>query len=187
MPTSTPPGPLKRGEGQDHGTAEPGGHALGRSRGGLATKNHLACEQRQMPMSVVVTAGQRGDAPQFEPVMERIRVVAYGRSGPARTRPERVRADKAYSSKRIRSYPRRRTVPESADRCATPSARGSAGVVRPALTGPTTAPVTRSSAGSTSSNTTGRRPHAKTNSPFATRPPTRSLPPTNSFDYPNTP
>src|SRR5437016_3434066 len=40
---------------------EPGDHALGRSRGGLTTKVHLACEQGQKPLSMLLTAGQRGD------------------------------------------------------------------------------------------------------------------------------
>lgn len=44
--------------------AEPNDHGLGRSRGGFTTKLHLAVEQRQKPMSIVVTAGQRGDSPQ---------------------------------------------------------------------------------------------------------------------------
>ncbi|MFE3141002.1 hypothetical protein [Streptomyces scopuliridis] len=52
----------------------PGDHGLGRSRGGLATKVHLAVEQGQKLASIVITAGQRGDSPQFEPVLERIRV-----------------------------------------------------------------------------------------------------------------
>jgi hypothetical protein len=34
-------------------------HGLGRSRGGLTTKVHLACEQGQKPLSIVITAGQR--------------------------------------------------------------------------------------------------------------------------------
>ncbi len=42
---------------------EPADHALGRSRGGLTTKVHLACEQGQKPLSVVLTAGQRGRQP----------------------------------------------------------------------------------------------------------------------------
>jgi hypothetical protein len=44
-------------------------HGLGRSRGGLTTKVHLACEQGQKPLSIVITAGQRGDSPQFVPVL----------------------------------------------------------------------------------------------------------------------
>lgn len=49
---------------------EPADHGLGRSGGGLTSKIHLAVEQGQKPPSVVITAGQRGDSPQFEPVLE---------------------------------------------------------------------------------------------------------------------
>ncbi|UJV38577.1 IS5/IS1182 family transposase [Streptomyces sp. AMCC400023] len=49
---------------------EPHDHGLGRSRGGFTTKLHLAVEQSQKPMSIVLTAGQRGDSPQFEPVLK---------------------------------------------------------------------------------------------------------------------
>jgi hypothetical protein len=34
---------------------EPDDHALGRSRGGLSTKLHLACEQGYKPLAVVLT------------------------------------------------------------------------------------------------------------------------------------
>nr|WP_234347962.1 transposase [Streptomyces rimosus] len=73
---------------------EPGDHGLGRSRGGFTTKLHLAVEQGQKPMSMVVTAGQHGDSPQFEPVLEKVRVPRLGPGRP-RVRPRRVRADKA--------------------------------------------------------------------------------------------
>jgi hypothetical protein len=33
---------------------------------------HLACEQGQKPLSVVITAGQGGDSPQFKAVLDRI-------------------------------------------------------------------------------------------------------------------
>ena len=98
--------------------AEPDDHGLGRSRGGLATKIHLACEQRQKPLAIVVTAGQRGDSPQFATVLGRIRVPRPG-GGHPRTRPDRVLADKAYGSRANRAYLRRRkiacTIPEKAD------------------------------------------------------------------------
>ncbi|MFE0381805.1 IS5 family transposase [Streptomyces inhibens] len=97
---------------------EPDDHGLGRSRGGLTTKLHLAVEQRQKPMSIVITAGQRGDSPQFEAVLDGIRVPRLG-SGRPRTRPRRVRADKAYASRKTRAYLRRRgircTIPDKAD------------------------------------------------------------------------
>ncbi|GHB11769.1 hypothetical protein GCM10010305_63070 [Streptomyces termitum] len=77
---------------------EPGDHALGRSRGGFTTKLHLAVEQGQQPLSIVLTAGQCGDSPQFEPVLEKVRVPRIGPGRP-RVRPNRVRADKAYASR----------------------------------------------------------------------------------------
>ncbi|MEV4579505.1 IS5 family transposase [Nonomuraea jabiensis] len=63
---SEPPGDVR---------SKPADHALGRSRGGLSTKPHLACEQGQRLLAVVLTAGQRGDAPQFPAVMAAIRVL----------------------------------------------------------------------------------------------------------------
>ncbi|MFC4870044.1 IS5 family transposase, partial [Streptomonospora arabica] len=109
---------------------EPGDHALGRSRGGWGTKLHLACEQGRKPLAVVVGAGQGGDSPQFARVLERIRVDRPGPGRP-RTRPDRVLADKAYSSRGNRAYLRRRKVPatiaEPADQRGHRKARGSAG------------------------------------------------------------
>ncbi len=93
---------------------EPGDHGLGRSRGGFTTKLHLAVEQGQKPMAIVVTAGQPGDSAQFEPVLEKVRVPCIGPGRP-RVHPDRVRAEKAYVSLRNRAYPRRRGI-----RCAIP-------------------------------------------------------------------
>jgi hypothetical protein len=49
-----------------------------------------AVEQGRKPLSVVITAGQRGDFPQVEPVLEAIQVPRIGLGGP-RKRPDRVR------------------------------------------------------------------------------------------------
>jgi hypothetical protein len=46
-----------------HGAPEPGDHALGRSLGGLTSKFHLAVEQGQKPLTVIVTAGPAGRQP----------------------------------------------------------------------------------------------------------------------------
>ncbi|MFE7217039.1 IS5 family transposase [Streptomyces sp. NPDC057611] len=109
---------------------EPDDHGLGRSRGGLTTKLHLAVEQGQRPMSIVITAGQRGDSPQFEPVLKKVRVARPG-SGRPRTRPDRVRADKAYASRKNRAYLRRRgirsTIPDKADQARNRKKLGSRG------------------------------------------------------------
>ena len=68
------------------------GEALGRSRGGLTSKIHLAVEGRGLPMSVLLTPGQAGDDPQLLPLLDQ---VAVGRNGPGRPRkrPDRVLAD----------------------------------------------------------------------------------------------
>jgi len=116
--------------------AEPADHALGRSRGGWTTKLHLACEQGRKPLSTVLTAGHRGDSPQFVPVLQRIRVPRPGRGRP-RSRPDRVLADKAYSSRANRAYLRRRgiraTIPTKRDQQAHRRNRGSRGGRPPAF------------------------------------------------------
>lgn len=115
---------------------EPADHALGRSRGGLTVKFHLAVEQGQKPLSVLVTAGQRGDSPQFQAVLGAIRVPRPG-TGRPRTRPDRVLADKAYGSRANRAYLRRRgikaTIPEPADRIRNRKNKGSKGGRPPAF------------------------------------------------------
>jgi transposase len=111
-------------------TPEPADHALGRSRGGFTTKIHLACEQGQNVMSLLLTAGQRGGSPQFQNVLDKINVPRMG-AGRPRTRPERVRAYKAYSSRANRAYLRRRgiaaIIPEPADQIRHRKNRGRAG------------------------------------------------------------
>ncbi|MGW3765424.1 transposase [Streptomyces sp. NPDC005131] len=59
---------------------------------------HLAIEQAQKMLSVVITAGQRSDSPQFQAVLGRIRVRWLGPGRP-RTKPDKVRAGKAYGSR----------------------------------------------------------------------------------------
>jgi transposase len=126
-----PPG----GVGED----EPPDHGLGRSRGGLTTKVHLACEPGRRPLSLVVTAGQRGDSPQFTTVLDRIRVKVPGpgRPGRPRCRPDRVLADRAYSSRANRAYLRRRgiraVIPNKVDQLAHRRAKGSRGGRPPAF------------------------------------------------------
>jgi transposase len=115
---------------------EPADHALGRSRGGLTTKTHLACEQGQKPLAWTVTAGQRGDSPQLVAVLRRIRVARPG-GGRPRTRPDRVLADKAYTSKGNRRYLRSRgikaTIPSKSDQDANRRKLGSKGGRPPAF------------------------------------------------------
>ncbi|MFJ4877278.1 IS5 family transposase [Streptomyces sp. NPDC088745] len=105
-------------------------HGLRRSRGDLVTKLPLAVKQGQRPMSLLVTARRRGDSPQFKAVLGRVRVPRPGPGGP-RTRPRRVRADKAYASRKNRAYLRRCgircTIPDRTDQARNRKKRGSRG------------------------------------------------------------
>ncbi len=83
--------------------------ALGRSRGGLSTKIHLAADLRCRLLARVTTAGQRHDSLAFEAVMADLRIERLGRGRP-RTRPDAVLADKAYSTAKIRAHLRRRGI-----------------------------------------------------------------------------
>ncbi|HEX6346562.1 transposase [Umezawaea sp.] len=85
---------------------------------------------------IVLAAGQRGDSSQFVPVLCGIRVprVAGGRP---RSRPDRVLADKAYTSRANREHVRRRgikaTIPSKVDQDAHRLAKGSKGGRPPAF------------------------------------------------------
>ncbi|MFF9078752.1 IS5 family transposase [Streptomyces rubiginosohelvolus] len=110
--------------------------ALGRSRGGLTSKIHLACDGLGRPLALVVTGGNTNDCTQFTAVMEAIRVPRLGPGRP-RVRPDHVLGDKGYSSKAIRAWLRRRgighTIPERADQARNRYRRGSRGGRPPAF------------------------------------------------------
>ena len=78
----------------------------------------------------MITAGQAGDSPQFQPVLDKI-AVRSGRGGADRRRPEVVLGDKAYSSKANRAYLRARritaVIPEKTDQAAARKRKGSKG------------------------------------------------------------
>ncbi|MFI8883762.1 IS5 family transposase [Streptomyces sp. NPDC053813] len=116
--------------------AEPDHHGLGRSRGGLSTKIHVASDSLARPLAFYITAGQAGDAPAFEAIMARIRVPRSGLGRP-RTRPTVVLADRAYSSRAIRGYLRRRgiraVIPQPADQVGHRLRRGRSGGRPPAF------------------------------------------------------
>ncbi|WP_353051484.1 IS5 family transposase [Streptomyces sp. RTGN2] len=92
--------------------AEPYDRALGRSRGGLSTKLHLAVAGSGHVLAVTVTGGQRGGALQFTRLMYRIRV-ARTSGGRTHSRPSRVIADPACSSRVIRACLRRLQIPHT--------------------------------------------------------------------------
>ncbi|WP_412074640.1 IS5 family transposase [Streptomyces xanthophaeus] len=114
---------------------EPADHAIGRSRGGLTTKIHLASDAHCRPLAFVLTAGQAGDAPAFTHVMARLCVPRQ--RGRPRTKPDVVLADKAYSSRAIREHLRKRgiraVIPVPADQRGHRLRRGSRGGRPPAF------------------------------------------------------
>ncbi|MFI6210332.1 IS5 family transposase [Streptomyces sp. NPDC051041] len=109
---------------------------LGRSRGGLTSKIHLACDAAGRPLAFTVTGGNTNDCTQFTAVMEAIRVPRLGPGRP-RVRPDHVIGDKGYSSKAIRTWLRRRnirhTIPERSDQIRNRLRRGSRGGRPPAF------------------------------------------------------
>lgn len=115
---------------------EAGDHALGRSRGGLSTKVHLACDGLGRPLGFVLSGGNANDCTRFEQVMGSINVPRVGPGRP-RTRPDHVVADKGHSSRKIPSYLRRRgiphTIPERADQALGRLNRGTHGGRPPGL------------------------------------------------------
>lgn len=112
------------------------GECLGRSRGGLTSKIHLAVDGGGVPISIILTEGQVGDNPQLLPLLEKISV---RRRGPGRPRmiPDAVLADKAYSHPSTRAAMRakriRFTCPERSDQIGRRQAKGSAGGRPPAF------------------------------------------------------
>ena len=63
---------------------------MGRSRGGLTTKIHLATDALGRPLRVILTLGQRGDAPMAPDLLDGLS-------------PRRVLAAKAYHSNGLRA------------------------------------------------------------------------------------
>jgi putative transposase len=79
---------------------------------------HHACDGRGRPLVVLVGPGQAHDNPMLPHVLGAIAVPRLG-AGRARTRPDRVLADKAYSSRTTRTLLRARgivaVIPEPSD------------------------------------------------------------------------
>lgn len=115
---------------------EPPDHAIGRSRGGLSTKIHALVDGNGRPLVLLTGPGQGGDSPMFPLLMGQLRIARPG-AGRPRTRPDRVRADKAYSSRAIRTHLRDRgigaVIPQPSDQIGHRKRRGSRGGRPPAL------------------------------------------------------
>jgi hypothetical protein len=129
--------------------------------------------------------------PTDDPRPGEIRIARPG-AGRPRRRPERVLADKAYSSRANRAWLRAHriaaTIPVPADQAGHRRRRGSRGGRPPAFDPTPTRTGTPSSAASTTSNTTAGSPPATTSSPSATPPPSTSpASTTGSNDFRNRP
>lgn len=109
---------------------------MGRSRGGLTGKVHLLSDDRARPLRWLTSPGQRGDSPMFAPVLDGLRIRRRGPGRP-RSRPDRVRGDKAYSSRDNRAYLRQRgikaTIAQPDDQRAHRKKRGRSGGRPPAF------------------------------------------------------
>lgn len=125
-PTENTTGPEKRSTPRQHRPDE----GLGRSRGGLTCKIHLAGEGGRRPLALLITPGQWGDSPKRIPVLERIRVTRPG-GGHPRTPPTTSAATRPTAPAGNRRYLRRRqikhTIPEPKDQRANRRRRGSRG------------------------------------------------------------
>lgn len=102
-PPSCAPGAVKRGPRPASRTTMP-------SEGPAAAcpRIHLAVDSRYRPLAFVLIPDQAGDAPAFPEVMTQLRVPRP--IDRPRTTPDVVLADKAYSSRAIRTHLRRRGI-----------------------------------------------------------------------------
>jgi putative transposase len=101
----------------------------------LTSKIHHLVDGRGRPLVVLVGPGQAHDGPVLEHLLAHVKV--HRRGGRPRTRPDRVRADKAYSSRATRTRLRRRgigaVIPEPSDQIANRKRRGARGGRPPAF------------------------------------------------------
>jgi putative transposase len=116
--------------------AEPPDHAIGRSRGGLTSKLHTLVDGKGRPLVLVVSAGQVNDSPVFPTLLDQLQVPRIG-PGRARSRPDVLIADKAYSARahrtRLRAAKVKTVIPEPADQIAHRQRRGPRGGRPPAF------------------------------------------------------
>jgi putative transposase len=114
---------------------EPADHAIGRSRGGLTTKTHALVDGYGRPLALIVGPGQANDSPVLPLLLAEVHVAQRG-PGRARTTPDAIRGDKAYSSRAHRALLRARgieaVIPEPADQIQHRKNKGSGGGRPPA-------------------------------------------------------
>jgi len=88
--------------------AEPVDHALGRSRGGFASKVHLVCDGRGLPFAFKLSAGQCHESRYVESLMQSVKV--FPPRGRPRWRPKPLAGDKGYSDPRVRRWLKRHGI-----------------------------------------------------------------------------
>lgn len=98
----------KRGRACYEALGKADNHALGRSRGGLTTKLHLACTMSGLPLAAVVSAGQSHESSFIAAVIDAITV--RQERGRPRKRPVRVVCDRRYSYRPVKEHLRRRGI-----------------------------------------------------------------------------
>jgi transposase len=96
----------RKASGEKRGISD---EALGRPRGGLSTKIHIRAEGLGKPVTFTLTGGEVHDSKAFATLMGTGWIKRLGRGRP-RLKPDRLAADKAYSSGVIRSALRRRGI-----------------------------------------------------------------------------
>jgi transposase len=96
----------------------------------VTSKTHCLVDGFGRPLVIAVTPGQVHDCPMLLPMLAELRVPRIG-PGRARTRPDALRADKAYSARAVRDYLRAHKVtaviPEKFDQLVNRKRRGSDG------------------------------------------------------------
>lgn len=96
---------------------------------------HQLVDGQGLPLVIAVAPGQANDTPAALPLLAHLRVRRP--LGRPRTRPDRLRGDKAYSSKAIRAHLRQRgivaVIPEPSDQIGHRQRRGSRGGRPPAF------------------------------------------------------
>lgn len=143
----------------------------------MTCKIHLATDSKGRPLGLLLTGGNAADTTYFTTVLETISV-RDGRPGRPRSRPDRVLADKAYTSAANRRFLTDRgikvTIPEREDQKAgrSDAAQQAAGH-EPSMPRPTRA-ATSSSAASTGSSSGVESPPDSTRQPGPTSPDSHS-------------
>ncbi len=104
----TSPAPQSAASNDTDPGLEPPDRGFGRSRGGLSTTVHQLVDGHGLLLVPLFTSGQAGDSPMLLPLLAELRVARP--VGRPRTRPDRVRGDKAHSSRAIRQHLRSRGI-----------------------------------------------------------------------------